>query len=167
MTSLVDVAREPLYLPETIKLDILLLEFQRRRAVLAILLDEYGVVSGMITMENVVEELVGPIQDEFDSELPLLIRKGTNRFEIEASCPIDTAVKGCQLELPADITADTIGGVMIEILGHIPQAGEQATVGRHTLTVLAAEPTRINRMLIELIADNPDEADNGTDEASV
>lgn len=165
LTALVDMAREPLYLPETIKLDILLLEFQRRQAVLAILLDEYGVVSGMITIENVIEELVGPIQDEFDSELPLLIKKGANRFELEASCPVDLAVKGCQLELPADITADTIGGVMIEILGHIPQEGEQATVGRHTLTVLAAEPTRIDRMLIEPMAGNPDEADVDTDEA--
>lgn len=149
LTSLVAFAREPLYLPETIRLDSLLLEFQRKQSMIALLVDEYGVVSGMITLENVIEELVGPIQDEFDSETLPIIRRGPGRFEVEASCPVDVAVKGCQLELPDETTADTIGGVMIEILGHIPQVEEQVVVGRHTMTVLAAEPTRITRLLIE------------------
>ena len=91
--SLESIAREPLFLPETIRLDALLLEFQRRNSVLAVLVDEFGTVSGMITLENVLEELVGPIQDEFDSEAPLIVRTGPHRFEVEASCPVDQVVQ--------------------------------------------------------------------------
>ncbi|MBM3264077.1 MAG: HlyC/CorC family transporter [candidate division Zixibacteria bacterium] len=151
IASLESVAREALFLPETIKLDVLLLEFQRSKTALAVLVDEYGVVSGMITIDNVVEELVGPIQDEFDTELPQIIRKSETRFEVEASCPVDMAVKGCELELPKDTKSDTLGGVVVELLGHIPVEGEQVVIGAHTLTVLWAEPTRIRRLLVERI----------------
>lgn len=149
LTSLVDMAREPLYLPETIRLDTLLFEFQRQQTIVAMLVDEYGVVSGMITLENVIEELVGPIQDEFDSEPPPIVMKGAHRYEVAASCPVDLAVKNCQITVPEDITADTIGGVIIALLGHIPEQNEHVTIGRHKITVLAAEPTRITRVLIE------------------
>ena len=148
-TSFAEVAREPLFLPETIKLDALLGEFQRRNTVFAILVDEYGVVSGMITLENVIEELVGPILDEFDIEPPQIIRKGINRYEVEASCSVDTAIRVCQLALPEELTSDTIGGVMIELLGHIPQQGEIVPVGDHILTALQVEPTRIQRLGID------------------
>ncbi|MDP7236382.1 MAG: hemolysin family protein [Candidatus Latescibacteria bacterium] len=152
-TSLTQVAREPLFLPETIKLDALLGEFQRRHSVFAILVDEYGVASGMITLENVIEELVGPILDEFDFEPPQIIRKGLNRYEVEASCPVDTAIRVCQLELPEELTSDTIGGIMIELLGHIPQAGENVPAGVHLLTALQVEPTRIQKLSIDLLPD--------------
>jgi CBS domain containing-hemolysin-like protein len=152
-TSLTQVAREPLFLPETIKLDALLGEFQRRHTVFAILVDEYGVASGMITLENVIEELVGPILDEFDFEPPQIIRKGLNRYEVEASCPVDTAIRVCQLELPEELTSDTIGGIMIELLGHIPQAGENVPAGAHLLTALQVEPTRIQQLSIDLLPD--------------
>lgn len=156
ISALVEVAREPLFLPETIKLDALLGEFQRRNTVLAILVDEYGVVSGMITLENVIEELVGPIQDEFDSETPQIIRKGLNRYEVEAGCPVDTVINVCGLALPEELTSDTIGGVMIELLGHIPEQGEYIPVGSHLLTALQVEPTRIHRLSIDPRPDEPD-----------
>lgn len=149
LTSLAAVTREPLFLPENIKLDTLLLEFQRRQTALAILVDEYGVVSGMITIDNVMEELVGPIQDEFDSALPLIIKKSEHRFEVEANCPIDLVKQGCSTELPEDITSDTIGGAVVELLGHIPKQGERLSVGSQTITVLSAEPTHIRKLLIE------------------
>ena len=125
------------------------MEFQRRQTVIAVLVDEYGVVSGMITLENVIEQVVGPIQDEFDSEKPHLIRKGIHRYEAEASCPVDRVVEGIEFEVPEEITADTVGGVMMGIMGHIPQQGEQAIIGVHRLTVLEAEPRRVLRILIE------------------
>ena len=149
LTALTGVARDPLFLPETIRLDALLREFQHHHTPLAMLIDEYGVVTGMIMLENVIEELVGPIQDEFDSEAPLIVKKGEHQFEVDALCPVDTVVKACQMELPADILADTIGGVVMEVLGHIPRVDEQVTVGVHRITVLKVESIRILRLLIE------------------
>ena len=156
-SDLEEIARDPLFLPETIRLDALLREFQRRNTVLAVLVDEHGTVSGMITLENVLEELVGPIQDEFDSEAPLIVRTGTHRFVVEASCPVDQVVNACGLELPEDLTSDTTGGVMIELLGHIPKQGEQVRAGAHRMTALRVETTRIQRLRIDRITGEEDE----------
>ncbi|MEE2710677.1 MAG: hemolysin family protein [Gemmatimonadota bacterium] len=152
-TQLDELARDPLFLPETIKLDVLLVEFQRRQTVIAILVDEYGVVSGMITLENVIEQVVGPIQDEFDSEKPPLIRKGVHRYEAEASCPVERVIDAIDFEIPGDINADTMAGVIIGVMGHIPQQGEEVVVGHHRLTVLEAEPRRVLRLLIEQVSE--------------
>lgn len=161
-SSLEEIARDPLFLPETIRLDALLLEFQRRNTMLAVLVDEFGTVSGMITLENVLEELVGPIQDEFDSEAPLIVRTGPHRFEVEASCPIDQVISACGLELPDELTSDTTGGVMIELLGHIPRQGEQVRAGAHLMTALRVEPTRVQRLRIDRMASpEEDEAEDG------
>lgn len=130
-------------------MDRLLIEFQQRQALLAMLVDEYGMISGMITLENVIEAIVGTIQDEFDSEMPDIIRKGKDRFEVLGGSPVDLVTKGCLVEIPNDIRADTIGGVMIEILGHIPKEGERVQIGKHALTVLEASQTRIQKVLIE------------------
>lgn len=151
-SSLEEIARDPLFLPETIRLDALLLEFQRRNTVLAVLVDEFGTVSGMITLENVLEELVGPIQDEFDSEAPLIVRTGPHRFEVEASCPVDQVIRACGLQLPDELTSDTTGGVMIELLGHIPRQGEQVRAGAHLMTALRVLPTRVQRLRIDRMA---------------
>ncbi len=162
-SSLEEIARDPLFLPETIRLDALLLEFQRRNTMLAVLVDEFGTVSGMITLENVLEELVGPIQDEFDSEAPLIVRTGPHRFEVEASCPVDQVTRACGLQLPDELTSDTTGGVMIELLGHIPRQGEQVRAGAHLMTALRVEPTRVQRLRIDRMADlaETDEEDTG------
>ncbi len=151
-SGLEEIARDPLFLPETIRLDALLLEFQRRNTVLAVLVDEFGTVSGMITLENVLEELVGPIQDEFDSEAPLIVRTGPHRFEVEASCPVDQVIRACGLQLPDELTSDTTGGVMIELLGHIPRQGEQVRAGAHLMTALRVLPTRVQRLRIDRMA---------------
>lgn len=161
-SSLEEIARDPLFLPETIRLDALLLEFQRRNTVLAVLVDEFGTVSGMITLENVLEELVGPIQDEFDSEAPLIVRTGPHRFEVEASCPVDQVIRACGLQLPDELTSDTTGGVMIELLGHIPRQGEQVRAGAHLMTALRVLPTRVQRLRIDRMA-GPAETDEGDD----
>ncbi len=149
LTTLADVARKALFLPDSVRLDALLREFQRSRVPVALLVDEYGVVSGMITLENVLEELVGPILDEFDDEVSLIVKQGEHRFEVDATCPLDEVVTRCGLILPKDTDVDTIGGVAVALLGHIPETGETLTVGDHTITVLEAGPTRILRVLID------------------
>jgi CBS domain containing-hemolysin-like protein len=149
LASLAQVAREALFLPETIRLDKLMKEFQRSKNHLAMLVDEYGAVSGMITLENVIEELVGPIEDEFDAETPLVLKKGEDRFVVDASCPLEEFSKKCSVELPARTQVDSVGGLLTESLHHIPRAGETVRLGSHRITVLDAEPTRVKRVLVE------------------
>jgi len=148
--SLVKLARKLPFLPETMRLDVLLREFQRNRTHVAMVVDEYGTVSGMVTFENVLEQLVGPIQDEFDRELPQIIRRGNGRVVVDGLCPLDNLVEQLHVVLP-NVTADTTGGMIIELLGHIPEVGEKLRLGRHEFTVTEAEATRIRRVeLVEL-----------------
>lgn len=155
VTSFPPLARKIPFFPETMRLDVLLREFQKNRTHVAMVVDEYGTVSGMITFENVLEELVGPIQDEFDRELPHIIRRSDGRFLVDALCPLAELVDQCHLQLP-EVTADTTGGLVIELLGHIPQPGEKVRVGRHELTVLDAEPTRVRRVeVVEVEPETP------------
>jgi CBS domain containing-hemolysin-like protein len=115
---------------------------------MAMLVDEYGAVSGLITLENIIEELVGPIQDEFDNEMPLIVQAGTNAYEVDSMCGIDEVRKRIALQLPR-LEAETIGGAVIEILGTIPKAGEELIVGRHRITVVETSPQRVIKLLIE------------------
>lgn len=148
LPSLTRLARKIPVFPETMRLDVLLREFQRNRTHVAMVVDEYGTVSGMVTFENVLEELVGPIQDEFDRELPMIIRRNNGRYLVDALCPLDELTEACHLELPA-VTSDTTGGLIVELLGHIPEPGEKLRLGRHELTVLEAEPTRVRRIEVQ------------------
>lgn len=150
--SLVKLARKLPFLPETMRLDVLLREFQRNRTHVAMIVDEYGTVSGMVTFENVLEQLVGPIQDEFDRELPQIIRRGNGRVVVDGLCPLADLVEQCHVTLP-EVTADTTGGMVIELLGHIPEVGEKLRLGRHEITVTEAEATRIRR--VELVEVEP------------
>jgi CBS domain containing-hemolysin-like protein len=141
-------ARKVPFLPVTLRLDHLLLEFQRNRVHLAMLLDEYGSVVGMVTLENVLEELVGPIQDEFDREPPQIIAVGDGVFEAEASTPLDVLAEATGLELP-ETDAETIGGLILDLLGRLAKPGDSVEVSGHRLIVVRADPTRIRRVRIE------------------
>ncbi|HEX8201091.1 MAG TPA: hemolysin family protein [Isosphaeraceae bacterium] len=149
------MARKVPFLPETLRLDLVLVEFQRNRVHLAMLLDEFGSVVGMVSLENVLEELVGPIQDEFDRETPQISELGEDRFEVDAACPLDLLAATCGLTLP-ETDAETAGGLILDLLGRLAKTGDSVTVDGHRLTVLHADPTRIRRVRVEPIA--PDES---------
>jgi CBS domain containing-hemolysin-like protein len=156
LPPLTKLGRKLPFFPETMRLNVLLREFQRNRTHVAMVVDEYGTVSGMVTFEDVLEELVGPIQDEFDRELPMIIRRNNGRLLVDALCPLGDLIDVCHLELP-DVTSDTTGGLIVELLGHIPLAGEKVRLGRHELTVLDAEPTRVRRIEVQEI--EPDQSE--------
>jgi CBS domain containing-hemolysin-like protein len=149
------LARDIPILPVTLRLDQLLLEFQRNRVHLAMLLDEYGSVVGMVTLENVLEELVGPIQDEFDRETPPITPIGDGTFEVEASCPLDVLAETCRMEIP-ETDAETAGGLVLDRLGRLAKAGDIVEINGHRLTVLRADPTRIRKLRVERLV--PEEA---------
>lgn len=153
--KLITLARKPVYFPETIHLDSLLVALQKNKTMMALLVDEFGSFSGLITMENILEELVGSIEDEFDDEQPSIIRRGPDVFEVEAECPKDKVAKACRLQLP-ESGADTIGGVVTELMEIIPQEGDTLLLGNHQITILEAEPTRIVRLEIKKQEKEPD-----------
>jgi CBS domain containing-hemolysin-like protein len=142
------LARKVPFLPVMLRLDQLLLEFQRNRVHLAMLLDEYGSVVGMATLENVLEELVGPIQDEFDRETPQITPVGDDAYEVDASTPLDVLAETCGMEVP-ETDAETVGGLVLDLLGRLARPGDSVSVDGHRLTVLRADPTRIRKIRIE------------------
>jgi CBS domain containing-hemolysin-like protein len=142
------IARKVPFLPVMLRLDQLLLEFQRNRVHLAMLIDEYGSVVGMATLENVLEELVGPIQDEFDRETPPITPVGEHIFEVDASCPLDVLAETVGLEIP-ETDAETVGGLVLDLLGRLAKPGDSVTIENHRLTVVRADPTRIRKIRIE------------------
>jgi CBS domain containing-hemolysin-like protein len=145
-------ARQISFLPETLRLDLLLVEFQRNRVHLAMVIDEYGSVVGMVGLENVLEEVVGPIQDEFDRESPQVTPLGEGIFEVDASCPLDTLAEACGFPMP-ETDAETAGGLVLDKLGRLAKIGDNVTVNGHRLTVLRADPTRIRRIRVEPVAE--------------
>ena len=151
-------ARKVPFLPEMLRLDHLLVEFQRNRVHLAMLLDEYGSVVGMVSLENVLEELVGPIQDEFDRETPQVTPVGDGVFEVDATCPLDVLAEACGVVIP-ETDAETAGGLILDLLGRLAKTGDSVIVDRHRLTVLHADPTRIRRIRVEPVGDEPAASD--------
>ena len=145
-------ARRVPFLPESLRLDQLLSEFQKNQVHLAMLLDEYGGVVGMVSLENVLEELVGPIQDEFDRESPQVADLGGDVFEVDATCPIDVLASSCSLEVP-ETDAETAGGLILDLLGRLAKSGDQVLVDGHLLTVTRADPNRIRTIRVEKVKD--------------
>ncbi|HEV3166956.1 MAG TPA: hemolysin family protein, partial [Isosphaeraceae bacterium] len=145
--DLLKLARKVPFLPESLRLDLLLVQFQRNRVHLAMLLDEYGSVVGMVSLENVLEELVGPIQDEFDRETPQVSPLGDQVFEVDAACPLDVLAESCGVHVP-QTDAETAGGLILDLLGRLARTGDFVTVDGHRLTVVQAEPNRIRRIRV-------------------
>lgn len=158
------IARPIPFLPESMRCDLLLLEFQRNRVHMAMLLDEYGSIVGMVTLENVLEELVGPIQDEFDREAPRVVPQDDGSFQVDAACPLDILSETTGVEIP-ETDAETTGGLILEQLGRLALVGDSITVGRHRLTVLQADPTRIRRVRVESLPPSPDSPSSSSDKS--
>ena len=148
-----EILRPAYFVPETKAVDDLLAEFQKNRTHMAIVLDEYGGVSGLVTIEDVLEEIVGEIIDEYDEELVEEIRK-IDAFTCEAlgRVHIDEINEQLSLDLPEDKDFDTIAGFVFHELGRVPAVGEvldhEETV---RITVLEASPRRIERLKIEVL----------------
>ncbi len=144
--------REPYFVPETKPIDVLLQEFQRTRNHLAVVLDEYGGVAGLVTMEDVLEEIVGEIVDEYDPELVEGIRELDDGLcEALGKVHIDEINERLELDLPDDQDYDTIGGFVFSELGHVPAVGEELVYKNVRITILEATRRRIERLRIEVL----------------
>jgi len=149
LPSLESVAREIAFVPETLTVDRLLRRMRAERLHLAAVVDEYGGVAGIVTLENVIEEIVGQIQDEFDLEPPELVEKRKNVWLASGGMLVDELEQALGVEF-SDRDEDTVGGVVLSELGRTPTQGDTVRLGPLTLTVAEVEGNRIQRVRVEL-----------------
>jgi CBS domain containing-hemolysin-like protein len=147
--SLEEIARPLTFVPETLPLDQLLRRMRSERVHLAAVLDEYGGVSGIVTLENVIEEIVGEIQDEFDLERPELVALGDGRWQVAGGMLVADLEDALEIEI-SERDEDTVGGVVLSELGRRPRVGDAVEVGPLRLRVAEAERNRIKTLEIEL-----------------
>ena len=138
------VMRKPFFVPETKQLDDLLREFKARKIHMAIVLDEYGGTAGLVTIEDVLEEIVGEIADEYDKDETTPIRRlNENTVEIDGRVRVDELNDELSLELPEQGEYDTVAGYAIACLGYIPQSGETFTSDGANFTIVEADDRKI------------------------
>lgn len=146
--DLKSLIREPVFTPESKQLNILLTEFRANHNHMAIVVDEYGGVAGLVTIEDVLEEIVGEIDDEHDAEEGVNIRKQEDSvYTIRALTPIEEFNEELDANLPDD-EFDTIGGLVMQKIGHMPNPGEQTRIDRFLIEVLSAESRRIHLLQV-------------------
>jgi CBS domain containing-hemolysin-like protein len=144
--------RPPLYVPETKPLRDLLADFRSKKVHIAVVLDEYGGTAGLITIEDVLEELVGEISDEHEPVEPAMFRRLSEHVaEADARSYIDELNRLMGLSLPEDAGYDTVGGFVSTTLGRIPEKDESFESHGAKFTVLDAEPQKVNRVRIEVV----------------
>ncbi len=148
-----DLVRKPLFVPETKAVDDLLSMFQQERTHIAIVLDEYGGVAGLVTIEDVLEEIVGEIVDEYDEDVEEVIeQKAEDIFEAAGRAHVDEINSAMSVELPDDGDFDTIGGFVFTEFGRVPTVGESLMWNDLVkITVLEATRRRIDRVRLERI----------------
>ena len=145
------VMRSVSFIPETKPLRDLLHEFQEQKVHVAVVLDEYGGTAGLVTIEDILEELVGEIVDEYESEEPEAIRRiDENNVEVDARTRIDDLNDELDLNLPEDEDYETVGGFVFSRLGRIPKVGERCDHDNLAFQVIAAEPRRILRLRLHI-----------------
>ena len=144
--------RPPLYVPETKPLRDLLGDFRAKKVHIAIVLDEYGGTAGLITIEDVLEELVGDISDEHEPLEPAMFKRFSETVaEADARIYIDELNRLMGLNLPEDAGYDTLGGFVSTTLGRIPEKDTTFEAEGAKFTVLDAEPQKVNRVRVEVV----------------
>ncbi|MEE9395072.1 MAG: hemolysin family protein [Planctomycetota bacterium] len=147
--KLADLARKAFFVPETKRVHELLKEFQLQKSQIAIVIDEFGGTSGLVTVEDIVEEIVGELEDEFDtSGTPDIDQLGEREFEIDAKVSIDELNDMLELELPQDGDYETVGGFLSARLGKVPEPGEETEYEGVNFAVTEADERRVKRVRV-------------------
>jgi len=156
--QLKDLLRPVYFVPETKKIDTLLKELQRRRMHMAIVINEYGNVEGLVTMEDVIEEIVGEIEDEYDFEdRPVKILKDGSMI-IDASLQIRDLIDQYKLAIEESEDYETIAGLVLTQLQKMPRGGEIVKYGDYKITIVDIEGKRISKVKLEKVAGTPEVA---------
>ena len=158
-----ELLRPAYYIPETKKVSDLLNELRLKKVHMAIILDEYGGTNGLVTIEDLIEEIIGDIQDEYDVEDDLIVMHGEDHLVADARAPIGDVEDAFDVELDEEILedseADTIGGLAFEHLGGIPAVGDEVTVGRFLIRIVDVSGRRISKVEILLLPPEEEETE--------
>lgn len=159
-----ELIRPAYYIPETKKVNDLLSELRSKKVHMAIILDEYGGTSGLVTIEDLIEQIIGDIQDEFDTEEDLIVMHSGTHLVADARTPIDDVAEAFDIEIPEGDTseADTIGGLVFENLGGIPVKGDEVIVNRLNIKVAEVSGRRVAKVEVFLLepAESSEEENN-------
>lgn len=153
------VMSEPYFVPENKKLDHLLQEFKRRKQHLAIVVDEHGGVSGLITLEDALEEIVGEIIDETDKVEPHIVKLKKNEWRVLGKTEIDDVNAKLAMQIPDTKEYDTFSGYILDQIGRIPREKEDIELGNFIVTVNQMDGTRIKEYIVKKTETIPQEAD--------
>lgn len=145
--TLIDVMRTPYFIPETKRIDDLLKDFRTRRVHMAIAVDEYGGTSGLITIEDLLEEIVGDIQDEYDLEIPWLQPQDDGTLLVDARANVEELEEYFDIEIPRE-KFDTVGGYLFHLLGNVPQKGEKVSDNGLVLMVEDSDERKIDKVRV-------------------
>ncbi len=142
--------RTPVFVPESMSIDDLLHEFQRRKVHIAIVLDEYGGTAGLVTIEDLLEEIVGEIQDEYDVEEPLVEQLGEDRARVDGRASVDDLLDLWDIKIPLedDDEYDTVGGLVYHRIGGVPSPGDEVHLDGLRLTVETTDGRRVGKVLV-------------------
>ncbi|AKH20799.1 HlyC/CorC family transporter [Sedimenticola thiotaurini] len=153
-----DVLRAAVFVPASKRLNVLLNEFRASRSHMAIVVDEYGAADGLVTIEDVLEQIVGEIEDEHDfDEGTTILKRSDTEYTAKAVTSIDEFNDYFDSSFP-DEEFDTIAGLVTQSLGHLPKRGEVAEIDRFRFEVLRADSRRIHLLNIRLLSPQPDSA---------
>lgn len=160
--ALEKIIRKPFFVPESKRIDSLLREFKRRHVHIALAVDEYGGISGIVCMEDIIEEIVGDIQDEFDNEREDIIPLGPNAWLCDARASLDDLNETIEANFPVE-DFDTLGGFVFDLFGKIPVKYEKHSWNNYDFIVQDMEGHRIN--VIKVILKNGENNDGGKKES--
>lgn len=155
-----NIMRKPYFIPETKKINDLMTEFQLKRIQIAFVLDEFGGTSGMVTLEDIVEELVGEIQDEYDEEVPVVEKLSETEYMVDAGANVHDANEFLPLELPESSDYDTIAGLVSDVFEKIPDVGDSTEAFGYSFTVMKKTQQNIEFVKLDLIEVDNDDSSN-------
>jgi CBS domain containing-hemolysin-like protein len=160
-----DVAVEPPFVPEAIELDTLLRQLRGAGTNLAVVVDEYGGTAGIVTLEDLIEELVGEVEDEHDPPVSR-VRRGPDGTYVVTGLLRPDEIRALGVEVPDDDGYDTIAGFIADVLDRLPEAGDEIDVGHRTMRVARMDGLRVDRVEVSpVIGDDGDGSDAGEDAA--
>ncbi len=164
--SLRKLLRAPVLVPESMTIDDLLHELQRRKVHLAIVLDEYGGTAGMVTIEDLLEEIVGEIQDEYDVEEPMVVKLSETEARVDGRADVDALsdlFDDVTLELEDSEEYDTVGGLVFHRIGKVPTPGDRVQLDGITITVESTDGRRVGKVLVVHSPGDPSATDAESD----
>lgn len=144
------ILRPPYFIPETKNLEELLQEFKKKRVHLAIVVDEYGGTSGLVSIEDLLEQIVGDIQDEYDVEEEWLTEEADGSVVVDGRLPIEELEEHFDIEIERE-KFDTVGGLLFHLTGRIPSVGEEVESDTIRFTVLEADERRVSKVRVSRI----------------